>query len=80
MEFTRRRNFLREIKMSVDFVNLYIEKLLHEVTELTKTKILLSTQITLLENINKELENKVKELESNSSKKTKRVNSEKDEF
>ena len=33
--------------MDVEFVNAYIEKLLAEVTELTKTKILLQTQLAM---------------------------------
>ena len=33
--------------MDVEFVNVYIEKLINEITELTKTKILLDSQLAI---------------------------------
>lgn len=51
---------------NVDFFNAYVENLSAEVVELTKLRIMLKTQIELLEvTINKQAE-KIKELEASS--------------
>ena len=42
--------------MNADLVNLYIEKLLSEVTESVKTRILLQTQLTYTERLNSDLQ------------------------
>jgi hypothetical protein len=42
--------------MNTDLVNLYIEKLLSEITESVKTRILLQTQLTYTERLNSELQ------------------------
>jgi hypothetical protein len=55
--------------MNPEIVNLYIEKLLNEITELTKTKILLSTQLSFTEQINAQLNDKLQKLEANLNKK-----------
>lgn len=49
--------------MGPEIFNIYVEKLIQEVTELTKTKILLSAQLSYYEKINAELMTKVEELE-----------------
>ena len=49
--------------MGPEIYNLYVEKLIQEVTELTKTKILLSAQLSYYEKINAELVAKVEDLE-----------------
>jgi len=54
--------------MDSEFVNLYIEKLLSEVTESVKTRILLQTQLTYTERMNAELQQKNSELEEQISK------------
>ena len=54
--------------MNADLVNLYIEKLLSEVTESVKTRILLQTQLTYTERINAELQQKNAELKEQISK------------
>ena len=42
--------------MNADLVNLYIEKLLSEITESVKTRILLQTQLTYTERLNSDLQ------------------------
>ena len=49
--------------MNPDLVNIYIEKLLNEIGELTKTRILLDTQLRYNEILNVQSQNKLKELE-----------------
>lgn len=49
--------------MNVEFVNAYIERLVNEVQELTKTKLLLETQIRLMEKTNNSLISKVDKYE-----------------
>lgn len=55
--------------MSVEFVNAYIERLVHEVQELTKTKLLNETRITMLEKANADLVEKNDKLEEKNIKK-----------
>ena len=56
--------------MNPEIVNIYIEKLLNEIGELTKTKILLSTQLTYTEQLNAQLNDKIQKLEAGLNKKT----------
>jgi len=49
--------------MSAEVFNIYVEKLVSSVTELTKATILQSAQITYYERINTSLTAKVEELE-----------------
>jgi len=55
--------------MNPEIVNIYIEKLLNEVAELTKTKIYLSTQLSYAEQLNAQLNEKIQKLEGNLNKK-----------
>jgi regulator of replication initiation timing len=59
--------------MSPEVINLYIEKLLNEINELTKSKLLISTQNAYLEMINASLHDQLREanekLEANLNKK-----------
>jgi hypothetical protein len=50
--------------MGPEFVNLYIERLLNEVTEGVKSRILLETQLKFTEMINSQLQTKIIELET----------------
>ncbi len=50
--------------MDNEFVNLYIETLLKEVTELTKSKILVQTHLEYLQKQNSVLVKQVQELET----------------
>jgi len=56
--------------MNPEIVNIYIEKLLNEVAELTKTKIYLSTQLSYAEQLNAQLNDKIQKLEAGLNKKT----------
>ncbi len=49
--------------MNSDIFNIYIEKLIHNLTELTKTNILQAAQLEYQVRISNELNNKVQELE-----------------
>ncbi len=50
--------------MNTDLVNIYIERLLNEVGELTKTRILLDTQLKYTEMLNANLSEQLKQLQS----------------
>jgi hypothetical protein len=64
--------------MEVEFVNAYIERLIQEVQELTKTKLLNEAKLKYMESVNTKLVRKTEELEKQidkqSKKKTKEVN------
>jgi hypothetical protein len=50
--------------MGPEFVNLYIERLLNDVTEGVKSRILLETQLKYTELINSQFQTKIIELET----------------
>jgi hypothetical protein len=64
--------------MNADLVNIYIERLLNEVVEGVKSRILIETQLKYTEAINVQLKTRIDELESQveklNKKKTKEVN------
>lgn len=64
--------------MNSDLINIYIERLLREVTEGVKSRILVETQLKYTEMINAELQTKIidleKQLEKLNKKKQKEVN------
>jgi hypothetical protein len=64
--------------MNPDLINIYIERLLNEVSEGVKSRILLETQLKWTEMLNAQLQTKIKELESQveklNKKKSKEVN------
>jgi cell division protein FtsB len=64
--------------MEVEFVNAYIERLIQEVQELTKTKLLNEAKLKYMESVNTKLVRKTEELEKQIDKqnknKTKEVN------
>ena len=64
--------------MNTDLVNIYIERLLNEVSEGVKSRILLETQLKYTEALNIQLKTKVEELEAQieklNKKKSKEVN------
>lgn len=70
--------------MNTDLINLYIDRLLNEVTEGVKSRVLLETQMKYTEMMNAQLQAKIKELEVqleklNNKKSKKEVNTS-DEF
>ena len=70
--------------MNPEIVNIYIERLLNEVTEGVKNRILLETQLKSTEMMNGQLQLKIKDLESQveklNKKKSKEVNTSADTF
>lgn len=49
--------------MTVEFVNAYIERLVREVEELTKNRLLVETQLIIAEKVNRELQEKLDKYE-----------------
>lgn len=64
--------------MNVEFVNAYIERLVKEVQEVTKTRLLLETQILMLEKVNTDLLAKVDKYEKAEEKTAKKSKKEVD--
>lgn len=64
--------------MNTDLVNIYIERLLNEITEGVKSRILLETQLKYTEGLNLQLKSKVEDLQTQveklNKKKLKEVN------
>ena len=56
--------------MNPEVLNLYIEKLVNYITELTKTNLLMSAQVTWLERANGSLNDKIAMLEADLNKLT----------
>lgn len=50
--------------MNPEFVNMYIERLIKEVEDAARTRILIDTQLKYTEHLNVELNKKIEELES----------------
>ena len=64
--------------MNPEIVNIYIERLLNEVQELTKSRLLVETQLKYTESINAKLQTKIAELESQIEKQNKKKTKEVD--
>lgn len=60
--------------MDPEIVNIYIAKLLREVEELTKNRILMQTQLQYTEGLNKSLSDRIQELEEQLEKSNKKIN------
>jgi phage shock protein A len=64
--------------MNPEIVNMYIERLLQEIQELTKNRLLIETQLRYTEKMNVEFQTKLKEaevqIEKLNKKKSKEVN------
>ncbi len=64
--------------MNPEIVNMYIERLLQEIQELTKNRLLVETQLRYTERMNAEFQNKINQLEQQveklNKKKSKEVN------
>lgn len=64
--------------MNPEIVNIYIERLMNEVTEGVKSRILLETQLKYTESLNAQFRTKIQELETQveklNKKKSKEVN------
>ena len=60
--------------MNPEIVNIYIEKLLNEVVEGTKSRILLETQLKYTEKLNAELQLQLNQLQVQQEKQNKKIN------
>lgn len=60
--------------MNPEIVNIYIEKLLNEVVEGTKSRILLETQLKYTERLNAELQLQLKQLQDQQEKQNRKLN------
>ena len=58
--------------MEIEFVNAYIERMIQEIVELTKSRLLNEARVSYIESVNKKLLLKIEELESQIEKQNKR--------
>jgi hypothetical protein len=58
--------------MEIDFVNAYIERMIQEIVELTKSRLLNEARVSYIESVNKKLILKIEDLESQIEKQNKR--------
>lgn len=58
--------------MNNDLINIYIETLLNEITELVKTKLLIETKLKYAENLNKSISDENESLKAEIEKLNKR--------
>jgi hypothetical protein len=56
----------------IEFVNSYIERMVQEIVELTKTRLLNEARLSYIESVNKKLLLKIEDLESQIDKQNKR--------
>jgi len=66
--------------MNPELINLYIENLINEITEGTKNRVLLQTQLKYTELINSQLQSKITDLEGQLEKLNKKTKKEVDNF
>ena len=70
--------------MDVEFVNAYMERLVQEVGELTKTRLLNEARLKYMESVNAKLLQQIqdleKQIEKQNKKKTKEVNTSIEDF
>jgi len=59
--------------MDVNLINVYIDRLLREVSELTKTKLLLESQIIVTEQLNTELNKQIEAYQKAEEKQLKKA-------
>lgn len=58
--------------MEIEFVNAYIERMVQEIVELTKTRLLNEARLSYIESVNKKLLLEVEDLKSQIEKQNKR--------
>ena len=64
--------------MEVEFVNAYIERMIQEIVELTKSRLLNEARVSYIESVNKKLLLKIEELEKQIERQNKRKTKEVD--
>ena len=60
--------------MNPEIVNLYIERLLKEIEELTKNRLLIETQLRYTENLNASLQEQINQFRLQQEKQNKKLN------
>ena len=60
--------------MNPEIVNIYIARLIKEIEELTKNRLLVETQLQYTEKLNVELQKRVQLLEDQNEKQSKKIN------
>ena len=60
--------------MNPEIVNIYINRLIKEIEELTKNRLLIETQLQYTESLNASLQKNVEELSAQLEKQTKKIN------
>lgn len=60
--------------MNPEIVNIYIARLIKEIEELTKNRLLVETQLQYTEKLNAELQKRVQLLEDQNEKQSKKIN------
>ena len=58
--------------MEIEFVNAYIDRMIQEIVELTKSRLLNEARVSYIESVNKKLLAKIYDLESQIEKQNKR--------
>ena len=58
--------------MEIDFINAYIERMIQEIVELTKSRLLNEARLKYIESVNTKLLQKISDLESQIDKQNKR--------
>lgn len=66
--------------MGPEFVNAYVNKLLNEIQELVKTKLLLQTQLEITENINSKLSQELDKYQKQEESKKKTIKKDDNQF
>lgn len=60
--------------MNPEIVNMYIARLIKEIEELTKNRLLVETQLQYTEKLNVELQKQLQQLEEQNEKNNKKIN------
>jgi len=60
--------------MNPEIINMYIERLIKEIEELTKARLLIETQLQYTEKMNADLQTKLKQTEDQLEKQSKKLN------
>lgn len=60
--------------MNPEIFNLYIARLIKEIEELTKNRLLIETQLQYTEKLNADAQTRIKQLEEQIEKQTKKIN------
>lgn len=60
--------------MNPEIINMYIDRLIREIGELTKSRLLIETQLQYTEKMNADLQARIKQLEDHAEKQSRKIN------